>query len=123
MTVTATQLFVSNYVVIHDCSVVEDYAKWHLLIHVLSLYTAPLPDDNNEWKFFRNTKFPKTSKLSDDTKLTCVEHLQDVMPLAVSRPFVEEFVTNSMRAKVMATFYKHRGPICAAINTQSFVYI
>ena len=82
----------------YTCSVVEDYAKWQLLVDALSLYVAPLPDDN--WKILRDVKFPKTSKLSDDTKLTCVEFLEAVMPLAMARPFVEEFITNSTEVKV-----------------------
>ena len=80
------------------CSVVEDYAKWQLLVNTYSVYTASLPDDN--WKILRDVKFPKTSKLSDDTKLTCVEILEEAMPLAVARPFVEEFITNSTEVKV-----------------------
>ena len=82
----------------YTCSVVEDYAKWQLLIHALSLYIAPLPTD--EWKILRDIVFPKTSKLSDETRLTCVEHVENVMPLAVARPFVEEFITDSIKIKV-----------------------
>ena len=82
----------------HLYSTVKDYAKWQLLLHALSLYIAPLPQDN--WKIFRDTKFPKTTKLSDDTKLSCIELIETVMPLAVARPFVEEFTTGSMKVKV-----------------------
>ena len=81
-------------------SVVEDYAKWHVLVYALSLYAAPLPQDSESWKILRNVKFPKTSKLSDDTMLTCVEYLENSMPLAVARPFVEEFITDSKEVKV-----------------------
>ena len=79
-------------------SVVKDYAKWQLLIHALALYIAPLPRD--EWKVLRDIVFPKTSKLSDETKLTCVEHIENAMPLALARPFVEEFITDSIKTKV-----------------------
>ena len=48
----------------------------------------------------REIKFPKSSKLSEDTKLTCVELVETVMPLAVARPFVEEFITRSARKQV-----------------------
>ena len=85
-------------------STIKDYAKWQLLVHALSLYIAPLPQDN--WKILRDIKFPKTAKLSDDTKLTCVELLEAVMPLAVARPFVEEFVTNSMEVNVKQSFLR-----------------
>ena len=91
--------FCSAYLLYTQHSVVEDYAKWQLLLHPLSLYVAPLPDDS--WKILRDIKFPKTAKLSDDTKLTCVEFIEAVMPLAVARPFVEEFITNSMENQVI----------------------
>jgi len=48
----------------------------------------------------QEVKFPKTSKLSEDAKLTCVEGLEIFMPFAVARPFVDEFITDSMRVKV-----------------------
>ena len=81
-------------------SVVEDYAKWHMLVHALSLYTAPLPRDSASWEILRNVKFPKTSKLSDKTMFTCIEYLESIMPLALARPFVEEFITDSMKIEV-----------------------
>ena len=81
-------------------SAAVDYAKWQLLVHAFSLYTAPLLED--DWKVLRHVKFPKTSKLSDDTRLVCVEYLENVMPLAVARPFVEEFITDSMKVKVQS---------------------
>ena len=80
------------------CSVVEDYAKWHLLMQELSAYTLPLSQDN--WKVLRDVAYPRTSKLTRDTKLTCVELLENVMPLAVGRLFVDEFVMGSTKAKV-----------------------
>ena len=76
----------------------EDYAKWQLLLHSVSLYVSPLPDNN--WKILRDIKSPKTAKLSDDTKLTCVELIKAIMLLAVARPFVEEFITNSKENQV-----------------------
>ena len=81
-------------------SVVEDYAKWPILVYALSLYTAPLPQYLESWKILRNVEFPKTSKLSDKTMFTCIEHLKSIMPLAVARPFVEEFITDSMKIEV-----------------------
>ena len=81
-----------------NCSYVEDYAKWQLLVNAYSFYTAPLPDSS--LKILQDVKFPKTSKLSEDAKLTCVEGLEIFMPFAVARPFVDEFITDSMRVKV-----------------------
>jgi len=83
---------------------VLDYAKWQLLVSQLSLYVASLPQDN--WNMLREIKFPKSSKLSEDTKLTCVELVETAMPLAVARPFVEEFITSSVKSKVSKCFIK-----------------
>ena len=55
----------------------------------------PLSQDN-----WRDVAFPKTSRFTRDTKLTCVEMLENVMPLAVGRPFVNESVTGLTKAKV-----------------------
>ena len=85
-------------------SVVEDYAKWQLLYQAFSLYVAPLPLEKESWKVLRDVKFPKTSKLSDDTKLSCVELIENIMPLAVARPFVKEFITDSMKVKVQSSY-------------------
>ena len=71
-----------------------------MLANAYSVYYAPLPQDSESWRILRNVKFPKTSKLSDDTMLTCVEYLETSMPLAVARPFVEEFITDSKKVKV-----------------------
>ena len=71
------------YILLHACmpiysigflytdSTVKDYAKRQLLLHAMSLYIAPLPQDN--WKILRDIKFPKTAKLIADTKLSCIE--------------------------------------------------
>ena len=80
-----------------QCSIIEDYAKWHLLYSRYFAYTASLPED--DWEIFRDIKLPKTSNFNDETK-ACVEYLEDAMPLAVARPFVEEFITDSMKDKV-----------------------
>jgi len=77
-----------------------------MLVSQLSLYVASLPQDN--WNVLREIKFPKTSKLSEDTKLTCVELVETVMPLAVARPFVEEFITDSTRTEVSKEFVCYR---------------
>jgi len=66
----------------------------------LYAYIAPLPTNDERWKLLQSVKFPKTSKLSDETKLTCVEKLENAMPLAIARPFVEEFITDSVQVNV-----------------------
>ena len=88
----------TQFTTIFVYSVVEDYAKWQLLVNELSLYIASLPQDS--WRILQDIKFPRTSKLSQDTKLNCVELVENAMPLAVARPFVEEFITDSTIVKV-----------------------
>ena len=54
----------------------------------------------DDWKVFQVAKI---SKLSDDTKLACIEDLEYIMPLALARPFVKDFITDSMKVKVRSS--------------------
>ena len=62
----------------------------------------------DDWKDLQDAKLPKASKLSDDTKFICVEYIENIMPPAVARPFVKEFIADSMKVKVNPShnFYK-----------------
>ena len=75
-----------------------DYVKWQLLVNEVALYTASLSEDT--WRILQEIKFPKTSKLSQDINLNCVELVESAMPLAVARPFVEAFITDTTRVNV-----------------------
>ena len=90
--------------VCYTCSTLEDYAKWQLLISTYVVYTASLPIEI--WKAsLLNVKFPNTVRLVSGTTLSCVEHLENSMPLAVARPFVEEFIVNSTQLKVCESMF------------------
>jgi len=66
-----------------------NYAKWHLLLNELSF-----ANNLDEFDIFRKLKYPKSSKLgASDDHLECVELVEESMPLAIARPFVEEFIT------------------------------
>lgn len=84
-------------------SAVVDYVKWQLLVNEVGLYTASLSQDT--WRILQEIKFPKTSKLGQDINLNCVELVENIMPLAVARPFVEEFITDTARADVSLCSY------------------
>jgi len=70
-----------------------NYAKWQLLVKELSFATAV---EDFDWDVFRELRYPKSSKLGASDNLPCVELVEDSMPLAIARPFVEEFVTNQL---------------------------
>ena len=54
----------------------------------------------DDWNVFQDTKI---SKLSDDTKLACIEDSEYIMPLALARPFVKDFIMDSMKVKVWSS--------------------
>ena len=69
-----------------------NYAKWHLLLNELSF-----ANNLDEFDIFRKLKYPKSSKLGvSDDHLECVELVEESMPLAIARPFVEEFITTGL---------------------------
>ena len=70
-----------------------NYARWQLLYSEYSKYAAFL---NNGIKDISRTKFP----LAETTSLACAQVVENVMPMAVTRPFVEEFITKKGIDKV-----------------------
>ena len=70
-----------------------NYAKWQLLVKELSFANAV---DDFDWDIFRKLRYPKSSKLGASDNLPCVELVEQSMPLAIARPFVEEFVTTNL---------------------------
>jgi len=48
---------------------------------------------DNSWDIIHKVKFPSTNP-SEATKLACVQLVESVMPFAVARPFVEEFISD-----------------------------
>jgi len=70
-----------------------NYAKWQLLVREWSFATGVV---NFDWDIFRELRYPKSSKLGASDSVPCVELVEKSMPLAIARPFVEEFVTKQL---------------------------
>ena len=76
-----------------------NYAKWQLLVKELSFATAV---EDSDWDIFRKLRYPKSSKFGASDNLPCVELVEDSMPLAIARPFVEEFISTNLINTVSA---------------------
>jgi len=76
-----------------------NYAKWQLLVKELSFASAV---EDFDWDIFRKLRYPKSSKLGASDNLPCVELVEESMPLAIARPFVEEFITRNLINTVSA---------------------
>jgi len=71
-----------------------NYAKWQLLQNELNQFA--FASEDSSWEIFRKNKYRKSSQLDVTDKLACARFVQDSMPLAVARPFVEEFITRNI---------------------------
>ena len=84
------------YSYIFFCSIyntTKNYARWQLLYSEYSKYAAFL---NDGIKDILKTEF----LLAQTTSQGCVRVVESSMPLAVTRPFVEEFITKEDIDKV-----------------------
>lgn len=66
------------------------------MISEVSVATASL---DYGWDIIRKIKFPSTNP-SEATKLACVQTVEDAMPFAIARPFVEEFIPDGVINRV-----------------------
>ena len=74
-----------------------NYARWQLLYSEYSKYAAFLNDGIED--IFK-TKLP----VAETTSLAqCAEVVEQIMPLAVARPFVEEFISKEAIDQVNVT--------------------
>ena len=64
-----------------------NYAKWQLLYNEYKNLGAAL--SNDEIKKIHRTGFP----VAETTSQACAQAVEKFMPLAVARPFVEEFIS------------------------------
>ena len=71
-----------------------NYAKWQLLYNELKNYATTV--SNNGIKEIHRTDSP----LAETTDQACAKAAEKFMPLAVSRPFVEEFITGGVIKQV-----------------------
>ena len=76
-----------------------NYARWQLLHSEHSNYAATL---NDGIKDLFKTEFPLAEST---TSQACAQSVEKFMPLAVTRPFVEEFITKESIDKVNITLY------------------
>ena len=94
-----------------------DYVKWQLLINELAMSIGSL---DLSWGILRKMKFPKTAKLAEASSMACVELVEIAMPLAIARPFVEDFIieniTDIVRAKLYS-MYNYKPCLCACAVT------
>lgn len=86
--ITAEFIFYSNE------SVTVNYAKWQLLYNEIKNYGTIV--SNNGIKEIHRTDSP----LAETTGQACAKAAEKFMPLAVSRPFVEEFITGGVIKQV-----------------------
>ena len=75
---------------------IANYARWQLLYSEYKNYATFLNDGIKE---FFNTEFP----LAETASLGCAQVVEKLMPMAVARPFVEEFITKEAIDQVSIT--------------------
>ena len=69
-----------------------NYAKWQLFQNELNHFAFALGDSS--LNVFHKKKYPRSYKYGvSDIKVSCAELVELSMPLAVARPFVEEFIS------------------------------
>ena len=83
-----------KFILYSNDSVTVNYAKWQLLYNEYKKYATIL--SNHEIKEVHRTDSP----LAETTGQACAEAAEKFMPLAVSRPFVEEFITGGVIKQV-----------------------
>jgi len=74
------------------------YAKWQLLRGEFSHYASAVEGYNSD--IFHKIKYPITPDLSTSNDIACAILAEQWMPLAVARPFVDEFITKDLRNTV-----------------------
>ena len=74
-----------------------NYARWQLLYSEYNNYAAFLNDGIRD--IFK-TKLPI---LGETTSVVCAQVVESSIPLAITRPFVEEFITKESIDKVSIT--------------------
>lgn len=82
-------------------STLRDYAKWQLI-----LYTVLFVDLNPTEKIYeylpKNRFLSKFHELSETQAEICVLTVEVVMPFAVIRPFVDNFISDDLKKRVSA---------------------
>ena len=71
-----------------------NYVKWQLLRGEYSNYAYAIQSINSD--IFRKIEYPVSPELDASNDLTCARLVEEYMPLAIARPFVEEFITKDL---------------------------
>jgi len=76
---------------------VKNYAKWHVVLNAIEF----VDEESATYDFIRKTRFPKSSRLGNERSMDCAEYVESAMPYALARPFVDEFISDDLRKKVV----------------------
>jgi len=79
---------------------VKNYVKWSMVKHYISLLGQDFLD-----AYYTFTS-AVTGNGEKERYLTCVSLVENSLPMAVARPFVDKFFTNSSRQEVS---FQHTG--------------
>lgn len=79
----------------------RDYAKWQLIVFTV-LFVDLNPTTEIHDYLHKNHLFSRVSKLGDTQTEICVRTIEVVMPYAVIRPFVDNFISDDLRKRVSA---------------------
>lgn len=93
----------NNFLKSTNPDTLRDYAKWQLI-----LYTVLFVDLNPTEKIYeylpKNRFLSKFHELSETQAEICVLTVEVVMPFAVIRPFVDNFISDDLKKRVNDTF-------------------
>jgi len=82
-----------------DHNTTVNYAKWQLLYSEFKNYQGYIASLNDGLKAIYKIEFP----LAGTTSQVCTQVVEKFMPLALARPFVEEFITDDIIHQVIIT--------------------
>ena len=81
-------------------STLRDYAKWNIIVYTV-LFVDLNPTDEI-YDYLHKNHFSKLYELGDTQAEVCVRTVEVVMPFAVIRPFVDNFISDDLKKKVSA---------------------
>lgn len=80
-------------------STLRDYAKWQLILYTV-LFVDLNPKENIYEYLPKNHFLSKLYELSETQAEVCVLTVEVVMPFAVIRPFVDNFISDDLKKRV-----------------------
>ena len=79
-------------------STLRDYAKWQLIL--FTVLFVDLNPKENIYEYLPKNHLSKLYELSDTQAEICVRTVEVVMPFAVIRPFVDNFISDDLKKRV-----------------------